>query len=86
MLHLGRQHHKQIMFCDCEEDAVTLARMNLWPSSATCPSVAFHFKLMELAGIMLLECHVSLKKFCDALGLLTKSNVLPKWVNNCLLG
>jgi hypothetical protein len=81
MTHLGRQHHKQIRFCGCEEQAVTLVKMSLWPGSATCPSVAFHFKLMELAETLLLECHVSLKKFCDALGILTKSTMLPKWVS-----
>jgi hypothetical protein len=78
---LGRQHHKQILFCHCEEDAVTLVKMSLWPGSATYPTVAFHFKLMELAETLLLECHVSLKKFCDALGILTKSTMLPKWVS-----
>ena len=78
--HLGRQHQKQILFCDCEEDAVTLVKLKLWPGSTTRPTVAFHFKLMELAETLLLECHVSLRKFCDALGILTKSSTLPMWV------
>ncbi|XP_028392622.1 uncharacterized protein LOC114517161 [Dendronephthya gigantea] len=78
----GRQHHKQILFCDCEKDAVTLMKMKLWPGSATRPTLAFHVQLMELARTLLLECHVSLKKFCDALGIFSKKSTLPKWVNN----
>lgn len=77
---LGRQHQKQILFCNCEEEAVTLVRLNLWPGSAVRPLVAFHIKLMELAETLLLECHVSLRKFCDAVGIMTKNSTLPKWV------
>ena len=72
-----------VLFCPCEEDAVTLVKLQLWPGSATRPQVAFHFKLMMLAEILLLECHVSLKKFCDTLGL-KKSNMLPTWVRTQL--
>ena len=77
---LGRQHQKRILFCNCEEEAVTLVRLNLWPGSAVRPLVAFHIKLMELAEALLLECHVSLRKFCDALGIMTENSTLPKWV------
>ncbi|XP_028416463.1 uncharacterized protein LOC114540544 [Dendronephthya gigantea] len=78
----GRQHQKRILFCDCEKDAVTLIRLKLWPGSASRPSLAFHLRLMELAETLLLECHVSLRKFCDVLGILTKSSPLPLWVKN----
>ena len=39
---------------------------------------------MELAEILLLECHVSLRNFCDAKGVLTKSSTLPTWVSTVL--
>ena len=78
-LHIGHQHKKSILFCCCEDDAVTLLKLQLWPESITRPLVAFHFKLVMLAESPLLECHVSLKKFCDMLGL-NKSTMLPKWV------
>ena len=84
MLLIGRQHQKQVLFCDCENDGVTLIRLKLWPGSTTRPVLAFYFKLMELAEILLLECHVSLRKFCDAIGVLTKSSTLPTWVSTVL--
>ena len=76
---IGYQHRKSILFCSCENDAVTLIKLQLWPGSITRPLVAFHFKLMMLAECLLLECHVSLKKFCDVL-CLNKSSMLAKWV------
>ena len=66
---VGHQHKKMVLFCPCEDDAVTLVKLQLWPGSAKRPQVAFHSKLMILAEMLLLECHVSLKKFCDTLGL-----------------
>lgn len=84
---IGRQHQKQILFCECEKDSITLIRLKLWPGSATRPSLAFHFKMMELAETLLLECHVSLRKFCDALKIWTKCSSLPLWVSihfNCV--
>ncbi|XP_046864699.1 uncharacterized protein LOC124459233 isoform X3 [Xenia sp. Carnegie-2017] len=78
----GRQHQKQILFCECEKDSITLIRLKLWPGSATRPSLAFHFKMMELAETLLLECHVSLRKFCDALKIWTKCSSLPLWIKN----
>jgi hypothetical protein len=55
--------------------------MSLWPNSAKRPVVAFHLKLMELAEALVLECQVSLQKFCDMLDMINKSSLLPKWVN-----
>ncbi|XP_046863813.1 uncharacterized protein LOC124457641 isoform X3 [Xenia sp. Carnegie-2017] len=78
----GRQHQKQILFFECEKDSITLIRLKLWPGSATRPSLAFHFKMMELAETLLLECHVSLRKFCDALKIWTKCSSLPLWIKN----
>ncbi len=84
VLLIGRQHQKQVLFCDCENDAVTLMRLKLWPGSVTRPVLAFHLKLMELAEILLLECHVSLRKFCNAIGIFSKSLTLPLWVGTVL--
>ena len=78
---LGRQHQKQILFCNCEEDAVTLLKLHLWPGTIKRPVVAFHTKLMELAEALVLECQVSLRKFCDVLGIANPSSILPTWVN-----
>ena len=85
---IGRQHQKQVLFCDCENDTVTIIRLKLWPGSVTRPVLAFHLKLMELAEIFLLECHVSLRKFCDAIGIYTKSSTLPLLVSTvvCMYG
>ena len=79
VLYIGYQHKKSILFCSCESDVVTLVKLQLWPGSAVRPLVAFHFKLMSLAERFLLECHVSLKKFCDVLDL-GKSSLHTKWV------
>ncbi|XP_028416359.1 uncharacterized protein LOC114540363 [Dendronephthya gigantea] len=78
----GRQHLKQILFCNCESDVATLVKMQLWPSSAKRPVMAFHYKLMELLEALVMECQVSLQKFCDMLGIINKSPMLPKWVKN----
>ena len=60
---------------------MTLMRLKLWPGSTTRPILAFHFKLIEFAEILLLECHVSLQKFCDAIGELNKSSTSPTRVS-----
>ena len=61
-----------------------LVKLLLWPGSVTRPSVAFDFNLLKLAEQLLLECHVSLKKFCDVLDL-NHSSMMPKWVSHFLL-
>ncbi|XP_028411851.1 uncharacterized protein LOC114534588 [Dendronephthya gigantea] len=55
--------------------------MHLWPNSAKRPIVAYHIKLMELAEALVLECQVSLQKFCDMLTVLNKSTLFPKWIS-----
>lgn len=56
-----------MQFCKCEMESVALVRYRLWPSSSESPRVAFDFKLMELAVVLQLEGHLSLKSFCDAI-------------------
>ena len=63
---LGRQHLVFIERCDCEEFSITLVRHNLWPASPDNPTVAVSIELMLLMKSMVLECHVSAKKFFDA--------------------
>lgn len=54
-------------FCKCEMESVTLVRYRLWPSTPEAPRVAFDVKLMEMAVVLQLEGHLSLKSFCDAI-------------------
>ncbi|XP_061170780.1 uncharacterized protein LOC133180253 [Saccostrea echinata] len=63
----GHQHKINMQFCKCEKESITLVRYRLWPSSPETPRVAFDFKLMELAVVLQLEGHLSLKSFCDAI-------------------
>ena len=64
----GRQHLKQVEFCQCISDSATLLKLHLWPGSPTKPKVAFHFNFMDLAEKFLLESHVhvSLHKFISS--------------------
>ncbi|XP_076099472.1 uncharacterized protein LOC143068950 isoform X2 [Mytilus galloprovincialis] len=63
----GRQHLRTIQFCSCEEEAITLLSYNLWPASPKTPHLAFHNDLLRWLNGLLLECHVSVKGFCEAL-------------------
>ena len=64
---IGRQHLRNIEFCTCEEEAETLLKYNLWPSSPKHPRLAFHVDLLRWLNGLLLECQVSVKGFCEAL-------------------
>ena len=55
------------VYCNCEALAVTLMRAQLWPATPHYPRYAFSFQLLDLAESLLLECHVALKDFCEAL-------------------
>ena len=79
-----RQHLKVISFFDCEDDAVTLVRLGLWPGSAVKPTAAFGMKLMDLATQLLLECQVLLLKFWNALAS-QHSDILPIHVSVLVL-
>ena len=78
---VGRQHLKQVEFCQCVSDSATLVKLQLWPGSPTKPKVAFHFNLMDLAEKFLLESHVhvSLHKFCSSIEI-EYPDMLPKLV------
>lgn len=63
----GRQHLREIEFCSCEPDAVTLLRMDLWAASPKQPRMAFHIDLLKWLNGLLLHSHVSVKSFIDSL-------------------
>ncbi|XP_063399129.1 uncharacterized protein LOC134683743, partial [Mytilus trossulus] len=63
----GRQHIRSLQFCKCEGEAITLIRYRLWPSSTKFPRIAFHFDLLKWFNGLLIECHLSVKGFCEAL-------------------
>ena len=64
---VGVEHSIIFVYCNCEALAVTLVRANLWPATPHYPRYAFSFHLLDLAESLLLECHVALKDFCEAL-------------------
>ena len=76
----GGQHEKKIGFCSCESNAATLVSLGLWPGSPTNPIVAFSIKFMDICLRFLLEAHVSLNKFCDAMSVF-QTSLLPKYVS-----
>ncbi|VDI78769.1 Hypothetical predicted protein [Mytilus galloprovincialis] len=63
----GRQHKRNIQFCKCEPEAVTLVKYRLWPSTTKFPKLAFDMELLKWLYGLLIECHVSCKGFCEAL-------------------
>ncbi|CAG2230013.1 unnamed protein product [Mytilus edulis] len=62
-----RQHKRNIQFCKCEPEAVTLVKYRLWPSTTKFPKLAFDMELLKWLYGLLIECHVSCKGFCEAL-------------------
>lgn len=68
MITLGRQHSGMVKLCKCEPVPATLMRYRLWPSTPVNPRIAFDLGFMELLTVLQLECHLSARKFCDALG------------------
>ena len=54
-------------FCRCEEEAITLLRMRLWPATPQQPSLAFQFELLDSYESLLLECQVALRDFVTSL-------------------
>lgn len=57
-----------------------MIRHQLWPSTPTSPTIAFHFELMKWFYGLLLEGHVSLKSFCA--GLSTRQSKHEKGYKN----
>lgn len=69
----GRQHAVVIQFCACEEDAVTLARHQLWPSTPASPRCAFSYGYMEMVRVMIMELKASMTAIHKAFGNLDMS-------------
>ena len=63
----GTPHNLKFRCCNCEPITSTMVRANIWPATPVNPRIAFTFKLMDWAEIMLLECQVALKDLCMAL-------------------
>ncbi len=62
----GRQVSLLVWLCGCEAAALTLLRSSLWASTPSNPSMAYHVEFLAWLETLLLECHVSIKGFCDA--------------------
>ena len=64
---VGIEHKVHLTYCDCESLIRTMCQARVWPATPNYPHYAFSFALMEWAKVLLLECQVSLKDFCNAL-------------------
>ena len=65
-----------IQFCSCEEDAITLMRLQYWPATPVRPSTAFSFQLLDWLEALLLECQVSLHDVSAAVQFLNDKKVV----------
>ena len=63
----GIEHKILFATCACECLPITLARAELWPATPCNPHMASTFALLDLAEVLMLECLVSLKDFCNGL-------------------
>lgn len=72
MCSLGRDHHVQMQFCECEEYGSQLVRFGFWPSTPVRPTTAFSMELLRLLNILTLECSVSVAGMVQTL----------RWMNN----
>ena len=61
------EHPLLIVCCDFEPLPLTLVRARLWPARSYYPRYVFSFNLLDWAELLLLECQVALKDFCQAL-------------------
>ena len=70
---LGRFHECCIETCSCKEAiAATYLRNNLWPSSASRPTMGFHMEFMKWVKYLIIEAHTSLQAICQTV----------RWKNN----
>ena len=63
----GVERQCDVCFCTCTDDAVVLIKHGLWPVSPKAPKAAIEEELMELLECLLLESHISLNSFYNAL-------------------
>ena len=54
------------VFCQCQEDPITLLRHNLIASSPTLPKTAFHLSLLEWYSLLRAEGQLSCRAFASA--------------------
>ena len=62
----GRQHRALMEFCQCEDEAISIIRHRMWPSSPKKPQAAYSFHFMEMMRSLMLESHVSIKSYLEA--------------------
>jgi hypothetical protein len=61
-----------MVFCDCEEQCITLLRWGFWASSPKRPWAAYAWDLMMLLQAVTLECQAAASSFVQML----------RWKNN----
>ena len=81
---IGPPRDLDIRFCSCEEDAVTLVRLQYWPATPTRPSTAFSFQLLDWIEALLLECQVSMQDVSAAIQFLLSKKVMGE-VSVCMI-
>lgn len=68
----------------CEPLAVTLVRYGVWPNTPVNPTFALHLELMHWLRVLILECHLSVKKFFDALKYKGSSSLFGLGLQVCI--
>ena len=66
-LNIRLEHNIDFVYCNCEPLAIALVRCQLWPATPHSPRLVFMFTLLDLFEALMLECHVALRDFCNAL-------------------
>ena len=84
ILHIGVEITMNIVCCDCEPLAVTLAHAQLWPASPSYTQYAFSFGFLDWAESLLLECQVALRDFCQAYNTMIVS-IMCMHANECFI-
>lgn len=76
---LGDVNDCMVEFCECEPEAIKLFKLGLWSSSSIKPTTAYSTDLLKTLQALMLECHVSVLGFSNAMRWrngITKSQVI----------
>ena len=68
-LPVGFQHLVKVQLCSCEPEAVTLFRLNMWPSTPKNPTLVFEIEFLVWLESLMLEAFVNADSFCRAVEL-----------------
>jgi hypothetical protein len=66
-IQIEEEVQKSITFCNCEEEAISLTRMGLFPGSPEKPKIAFSILLLEFFEQLLCIAQTPYESFCLAL-------------------